>query len=77
MNRADVILRHHKQFRAVRSSLRFSRTNLVRLYDESHAAERIGRLIAGPAFLRETSTSCKNSAGPPGGLELSYLCVFI
>jgi CRP-like cAMP-binding protein len=36
-------------------ALRFSRTNLLLLYDESHPAERIGRLIAEQAFLRKTS----------------------
>ncbi|MEZ0610883.1 Crp/Fnr family transcriptional regulator [Fibrella sp. WM1] len=36
-------------------ALRFSRANLLRFYDESHAAERIGRLIAEQAFLRKTS----------------------
>ncbi len=36
-------------------ALRFSRSNLLRLYDESHPAERIGRLIAEQAFLRKTS----------------------
>lgn len=36
-------------------ALRFSRANLHRLYDESHAAERVGRLIAEQAFLRKTS----------------------
>ena len=36
-------------------ALRFSRTNLVSLYDQSHKAERIGRLIAEQAFLRKTS----------------------
>ncbi|NID12159.1 Crp/Fnr family transcriptional regulator [Fibrivirga algicola] len=35
--------------------LRFSRTHLLSLYDESHQAERIGRLIAEQAFLRKTS----------------------
>lgn len=34
--------------------LRFSRTNLLSLYDQSHKAERIGRLIAEQAFLRKT-----------------------
>lgn len=34
---------------------RFSRTNLSYLYDESHQAERIGRVIAEQAFLRKTS----------------------
>ncbi|MEZ0540028.1 Crp/Fnr family transcriptional regulator [Fibrella arboris] len=37
------------------SVLRFSRANLHILYDESHQAERIGRLIAEQAFLRKTS----------------------
>lgn len=36
-------------------ALRFSRTNLLNLYEESHKAERIGRLIAEQAFLRKTS----------------------
>jgi CRP-like cAMP-binding protein len=36
-------------------ALRFSRTNLLQLYDESHKAERIGRIIAEQAFLRKTS----------------------
>jgi CRP-like cAMP-binding protein len=36
-------------------ALRFSRTNLHHLYDESHPAERIGRLIAEQAFLRKIS----------------------
>lgn len=36
-------------------ALRFSRTNLLALYDQSHTAERIGRLIAEQAFLRKTS----------------------
>ncbi|QIP14815.1 Crp/Fnr family transcriptional regulator [Spirosoma aureum] len=36
-------------------ALRFSRTNLYQLYEESHPAERIGRLIAEQAFLRKTS----------------------
>ena len=36
-------------------ALRFSRTKLMQLYDESHPAERIGRLIAEQAFLRKTS----------------------
>ena len=36
-------------------ALRFSRTNLLSLYDQSHKAERIGRLIAEQAFLRKTS----------------------
>ncbi|GAB4016490.1 Crp/Fnr family transcriptional regulator [Spirosoma koreense] len=34
--------------------LRFSHTDLLKLYDESHRAERIGRLIAEQAFLRKT-----------------------
>lgn len=36
-------------------ALRFSRSNLLTLYDQSHKAERIGRLIAEQAFLRKTS----------------------
>ncbi|MFD2934421.1 Crp/Fnr family transcriptional regulator [Spirosoma flavum] len=36
-------------------ALRFSRSNLMNLYDQSHKAERIGRLIAEQAFLRKTS----------------------
>ena len=36
-------------------AIRFSRTNLLSLYDQSHKAERIGRLIAEQAFLRKTS----------------------
>ncbi|MVM30560.1 cyclic nucleotide-binding domain-containing protein [Spirosoma sp. HMF4905] len=36
-------------------ALRFSRTKLLALYDQSHKAERIGRLIAEQAFLRKTS----------------------
>ena len=36
-------------------ALRFSRANLFALYDQSHQAERIGRLIAEQAFLRKTS----------------------
>ena len=36
-------------------ALRFSRTNLLTLYDQSHRAERIGRLIAEQAFLQKTS----------------------
>ncbi|SFC04663.1 Crp/Fnr family transcriptional regulator [Spirosoma endophyticum] len=35
-------------------AFRFSRTNLLSLYDQSHKAERIGRLIAEQAFLRKT-----------------------
>lgn len=35
-------------------AIRFSRTNLLSLYDQSHKAERIGRLIAEHAFLRKT-----------------------
>ncbi len=36
-------------------AFRFSRTGLLNLYDQSHRAERIGRLIAEQAFLRKTS----------------------
>ncbi|GAB3957918.1 Crp/Fnr family transcriptional regulator [Spirosoma harenae] len=36
-------------------ALRFSKTNLLKIYDQSHKAERIGRLIAEQAFLRKTS----------------------
>ena len=36
-------------------AVRFSRTNLLALYEQSHKAERIGRLIAEQAFLRKTS----------------------
>ncbi|MBD2704381.1 Crp/Fnr family transcriptional regulator [Spirosoma sp. BT702] len=36
------------------TALRFSRTNLLNLYQHSHTAERIGRLIAEQAFLRKT-----------------------
>ena len=36
-------------------ALRFSRTNLRALYNQSHPAERIGRLIAEQAFLRKTN----------------------
>ncbi|QMW05079.1 Crp/Fnr family transcriptional regulator [Spirosoma foliorum] len=36
-------------------ALRFSREKLLTLYDQSHKAERIGRLIAEQAFLRKTS----------------------
>ncbi|MBD2754276.1 Crp/Fnr family transcriptional regulator [Spirosoma validum] len=35
-------------------TLRFSRTNLLTLYEQSHKAERIGRMIAEQAFLRKT-----------------------
>ena len=35
-------------------ALRFSRSNLLMLYEQSHKAERIGRLIAEQAFLRKT-----------------------
>lgn len=36
-------------------AVRFSRTSLLALYDQSHKAERIGRVIAEQAFLRKTS----------------------
>ncbi|GAB3981740.1 Crp/Fnr family transcriptional regulator [Spirosoma terrae] len=36
-------------------AFRFSRVGLLQLYDESHPAERIGRIIAEQAFLRKTS----------------------
>ena len=36
-------------------AFRFSRTDLLQLYDESHQAERIGRRIAEQSFLRKTS----------------------
>ena len=36
-------------------ALRFNRANLSALYDHSHQAERMGRLIAEQAFLRKTT----------------------